>query len=89
MSEIATPEIQPPLFTRAGLDDLTDRELEILRCITNGLSNRQIVETLFISINTVKTYVRSIYGKIGAESRAHAIIWGVQHDLLAGREPPA
>jgi DNA-binding CsgD family transcriptional regulator len=73
------------LFTTAEVDDLTERERDVLELITNGYSNEQIsrmLYMLYLSINSVKTYVRSGYRKIGAETRSHAVIWGVRHGLL-------
>jgi DNA-binding NarL/FixJ family response regulator len=52
---------------------LTSREIEIMRLITGGLSNRGIADRLFISEKTVKNHVYSIYKRLGAEDRGHAI----------------
>ena len=51
---------------------LSPREVEVLRLLTEGASNRQIAEGLFISEHTVKTHVRHVMAKLGARSRAHA-----------------
>ena len=45
-------------FTDADVDDLTERERDVLELITNGYSNQQISQRLYLSINSVKTYVR-------------------------------
>lgn len=58
---------------------LTPRESEVLALICQGLSNQDITERAFIGINTVKTYIRTLYAKIGAESRSQAVLWGVDH----------
>jgi DNA-binding NarL/FixJ family response regulator len=63
---------------------LTPREVEVLALITQGMSNQEIADRLYLSINSVKTYIRSAYGKIGASSRARAIAWGLVH----GFAPP-
>lgn len=63
---------------------LTPREVEVLALIAQGHSNQQIADRLFLSINSVKTYVRTAYAKIGARSRAHAVAWCFQH----GFAPP-
>ncbi|WP_432477031.1 LuxR C-terminal-related transcriptional regulator [Nocardioides sp. GXQ0305] len=60
---------------------LTPRELEVLTLITRGLTNQEIADEIFISINSVKTYVRTAYRKIGVLRRAQAVSWGVQHGL--------
>lgn len=52
---------------------LTERELEILRLIDVGLSNREIAEALYISLNTVKTHTKSLYSKLNVHSRTQAI----------------
>ena len=63
---------------------LTPRETEILRLLTLGLSNQQIADECFLSINSVKSYIRSAYRRIGATSRSQAVVWCLQH----GFEPP-
>lgn len=58
---------------------LTEREVAVLELIAAGLSNHQIAAELFVSINTVKTYVRTAYRKIGAVTRPQAVLWGLAH----------
>ncbi len=58
---------------------LTQRESEMLTFITRGLSNREIVERSFLSINTVKSYIRSAYRKIGVKTRPQAVAWGYRN----------
>jgi DNA-binding CsgD family transcriptional regulator len=60
---------------------LTAREVEILTLIASGHSNQQIAERCFLSINTVKTYVRTTYRKIGVQTRAQAVAWAIHHGL--------
>ena len=67
--------------TSAHLLGLTKRELEIVELITAGLSNDDIAKSLFLSINSVKSYIRTAYRKIGATRRAQAVLWGVEHGL--------
>ena len=74
--------------TRLGVDvGLTEREAEILALIAQGLANQQIADRLFLSINSVKTYIRTGYRKIGAESRAEAVGWAFRHGFAAQRPP--
>lgn len=82
MSTFAAP-IDPTL-TLAGATpaDLTGREQDVIRMITHGLTNQEIAAELYLSINSVKTYVRSAYRKIGASHRSHAVIWGVRNGYL-------
>ena len=58
---------------------LTVREAEIIALITQGLSNQEIAERSYLSINSVKTYIRTAYRKIGVERRAQAVLWGIKH----------
>jgi two-component system, NarL family, response regulator LiaR len=62
---------------------LTNRELTVIALIGSGLSNKQIAARLFISNNTVKTYIRTAYRKIGVRSRIHAAMWAMEHGLVA------
>jgi len=61
---------------------LSERESEILTLICRGMSNLQIAQQLYLSINSIKTYIRTAYRKIGAESRSQAVIWGVKHGFV-------
>ncbi|MDO9457683.1 response regulator transcription factor [Nocardioides sp.] len=67
-------------------DGLTARELEMLEMITRGLSNEEIASSLYLSINSVKTYIRTAYRKIGVTRRPQAVLWGVHHGF--GDDPP-
>ncbi len=58
---------------------LSGRESEVLALICQGLSNIEISQRAFIGINTVKTYIRSTYRKIGVTTRPQAVIWGLSH----------
>lgn len=58
---------------------LSPREAEVLALITQGLSNQDIAGRVFISVNTVKTFIRSAYRKIGVTNRTQAVLWGVEN----------
>lgn len=58
---------------------LTDREAEILAFITQGKSNADIAKLAYLSPNTVKSYIRSVYRKIEAGSRTQAVLWGIDN----------
>jgi two-component system, NarL family, response regulator LiaR len=83
----------PPRRSRSavGLDwpgrteGLTDREAEVLALITQGMSNAEIAELTFLSPNTVKSYIRTVYRKIGVASRTQAVLWGVAHGFSPDR----
>ena len=60
-------------------EGLTDRESEILALITQGKSNAEVAALTFLSPNTVKSYIRTIYRKIDVASRTQAVLWGVNN----------
>jgi DNA-binding CsgD family transcriptional regulator len=64
------------------LRQLSDREIEILRLVSGGLSNQQIALQLGISANTVKVHLRNIFAKIGAASRTEATLYAVRTGLV-------
>ncbi len=61
---------------------LSARESEVLTFIARGLRNEEIAQQSFLSINTIKTYVRTAYRKIGVDSRAQAVAWALRHGFL-------
>jgi two-component system, NarL family, response regulator LiaR len=65
----------------ASPNDLTERELEVLRWIACGLTNREIAERMIISEKTVKTHVSNILGKLALDDRTQAAIWALKHNL--------
>jgi DNA-binding CsgD family transcriptional regulator len=67
---------------RDGPAGLTAREVEVLRLLARGLSNREIAERLVISPRTVGNHVEHIYAKIGSSGRATASLFAMQHGLL-------
>lgn len=69
----------PALDWPGRAEGLTDREAEVLALITQGLSNAEVAQLTYLSPNTVKSYIRTIYRKIGVASRTQAVLWGVAH----------
>ena len=65
------------------IEPLTDRELEVLHLLAEGLSNRKIARKLFLSPNTVRTHTYNIYGKLGVHSRMQAVARARELGLLA------
>jgi len=61
---------------------LTQRETDVLSLIAAGQSNQDIAEQEHISINSVKSYIRSAYAKIEVTSRSQAVLWAIRHGLL-------
>lgn len=67
-----------------GADEpvLSAREVEVLALIAEGLTNQEIADRVFVSINSVKTYIRSAYRKIGVNSRSQAAVWGLRNGVV-------
>src|SRR6202012_3888424 len=61
------------------IQGITDRESEVLALITQGKSNAEIAGLTYLSPNTVKSYIRNVYRKIGVTTRTQAVLWGVAH----------
>jgi LuxR family maltose regulon positive regulatory protein len=64
------------------VEPLTERELEVLRLVAEGLSNREIAERLVVAIGTVKAHIHSICGKLDAQNRTQALVRAQQLGLL-------
>jgi DNA-binding CsgD family transcriptional regulator len=80
-STAATPFVRDAAQVRTL--GVTPRELEILEHIAQGLSNREIAETLYVSENTVKTHSSRLFDKLGAKRRTQAVQLGKQRGLIA------
>src|SRR5690348_2253461 len=78
-------DVPPRARSAPGLDwpgrreGLSDRESEILALITQGKSNAEVAKLTYLSPNTVKSYIRTVYRKINVASRTQAVLWGVEH----------
>jgi DNA-binding NarL/FixJ family response regulator len=79
LSEPVPEALHPPSLTAPN--DLTAREMEVLRLLARGLSNAQIAEELVVSLLTVKAHLRSIYSKLGVTSRVAATRYALEHHL--------
>jgi len=64
-------------------DQLTEREIEVLRLVAQGVSNPDIAQQLFITVNTVKTHLRNILEKLQLENRTQAATYAVQKGLIS------
>lgn len=69
--------VETPLAPVRGGDSLSTREAEVLSLICRGRSNLEIAAELYVSVNSVKTYIRQIYQKIGVTRRSQAVAWGI------------
>jgi DNA-binding CsgD family transcriptional regulator len=67
MSEVGLPLGDVPV------ESLTEREVEVLELVAAGMSNDEIAGALFLSVNTVKTHLKNVYGKLGVASRTQAV----------------
>ena len=67
---------------RSRTDGLTAREVEILRRVTSGLTNRQLAEELGVSTRTIDAHLRSVYAKLGVKSRSAATRYAIEHHLV-------
>lgn len=83
------PEVTKRLITRAvqpaaapGKESLTARELDVLRCLAQGMTNREIAERLVIGETTVKTHISSILSKLHLTDRTQAALFAVREKLL-------
>lgn len=66
-------------------EGLTEREAEVICLIMQGLSNQEIADRIYLSINSVKSYIRTAYRTMGVTTRSRAILWGLEHGLRTDR----
>jgi LuxR family maltose regulon positive regulatory protein len=79
----AESRLQPGVTARAPMvDPLSEREIEVMRLLTTHLSSTDIAGELTISVNTARTHIKSIYGKLGVHSREEAVQKAEEHHLL-------
>ncbi len=71
---------------REGVAGLTEREVDVLRLLARGLSNKEIAQRLVITPKTAGNHVEHIYAKIGASTRATASLFAMRHGLLPEEE---
>ena len=81
--------VAPAAREVARIDDLTDREHDVLRLMARGATNAEIAGELFVAEATVKTHVGSIFMKLGVRDRPAAIVFAYDHGVVTPGTPPA
>lgn len=76
------PELAADLADRSGGDELTAREIDVLKLIASGNANKEIADHLSIGEASVKSHVANILSKLGAKDRAHAVVIGLQRGIM-------
>lgn len=75
-------QVDPEPGLKAGIDELTDRELEVMKLVAKGMTNSEIAETLFLGEGTVKTHITSILAKLGLANRAQIVVAAYESGLV-------
>jgi DNA-binding NarL/FixJ family response regulator len=76
------PDVAARLAEHLGEEELTSRELDVLRLIRDGFRNKQIADKLNIAETTVNFHIKNLVGKLGANDRAHAVAIAIRRGLL-------
>jgi DNA-binding NarL/FixJ family response regulator len=76
------PEVAAEIAEHAADESLTSREIEVLRLVAGGNSNKEIAAQLFVTEETVKGHVKNIRGKVGANDRTHAVTIGLKRGIF-------
>jgi LuxR family maltose regulon positive regulatory protein len=82
LERATAPRPSRPVSVPGLVEPLTERELEVLRLVAAGRSNRQIAAELYLALGTVKTHVHAIAGKLGAANRVESIVTARELGLL-------
>ena len=82
IAELATLSKQADQRSTVPAPRLTDRELDVLRLVAQGLTNREVADQLYIAENTVKNHVRNILEKLHLHSRMEAVLYAVREKLF-------
>jgi two-component system nitrate/nitrite response regulator NarL len=78
---ITNSPLRPSTQKTSKVDSLTQRELQNLKLIANGKSNKEIANKLGITEATVKVHVKNLLKKLGLKSRVEAALWAVEHKI--------
>ncbi|MCA9872878.1 MAG: response regulator transcription factor [Anaerolineales bacterium] len=71
--------VRGEMYLQRQVGALTEREREVLDLLAQGLTNKDIAQSLFLSVRTIEAHLRHIYGKLDVTSRTEAVLWAVQH----------
>ena len=72
-----------PLYSYCGGVSISERELEVIKCIAEGYSNQQIADKLFLSVHTVTTHRKNIMNKLGINNTAGIVMYAVREQLIS------
>jgi len=75
-------EVALAIAEHVGAEELSERELDVVRRVSAGLSNKEIAAQLSLSEETVKTYMKSLMSKLGASDRSHAVAIAIERGIL-------
>ncbi|WP_064792115.1 two-component system response regulator NarL [Shewanella woodyi] len=81
LTKILARSLRPESKASSPLENLTQRELQNLKLIASGKSNKDIANTLGIAETTVKVHVKNLLKKLGLKSRVEAAVWAVEHKI--------
>jgi DNA-binding NarL/FixJ family response regulator len=76
------PGMDNRLRERRRREEISDREMDVLRCLVKGCNKKEISSQLFISEETVKTHLRNLFAKLGVHDRTGAVIAAVRHGIV-------
>ena len=82
MLHIAGQSREEEREARASIEQLTRREMQVLRALAEGLTNREIAERLHMSVDTERTHMMNILSKLGVHSRLQALLFAARHGLI-------
>lgn len=88
---VVSPQLEDDEDAHAGdwpgrAHGLTPRQSEMIVHIVSGMSNQQIASSCYLSINSVKSYIRAAYRAMGVDSRSQAVLWGIDHGFRSGSQ---